>query len=808
MTALRLLVLCLVAAAGVAQAAGPLALSTETGTLKPLAWDTRNGPIPVYTDGGEAFTYDFDEVTPFITIERANELTAFAFNEWSKVPTSTFKAEIADTIAAKLGIADVTAANAGELVGVRNGTGFWVLYDTDGSLLEEFFGVPRSAVLGIGFPEFSDGNGHIVEATAVMNGWNVHDNDIEGRQVAGVFTHEFGHAINLSHSQVNGHLAYQSSTYAPQYPGPKDCVAPLHRYDHPDEPGVSRADPAIIETMFPFLRHADVGGIEQSTIDHPDDIASISNLYPTADYLATRGAISGVLRLKDGTTQYAGINVIARNVDNPLFDAMSDMTGSQTQGQLGPDGRFTLANLTPGAKYHVYIEQITSGGYPTTPQALVSQAEYWNTAESRDPVADAKCDATPITAEAGSTQQADITFNGYLDGVQFTPIVSAWLIELSRNGERASGNAEQTIPFFWDAKVGIELLPPGYVVSHSALDRTGQRMLVGYDPDGNGIHEPAIYGKDGTVLLGDLNGNTCGGASVTGSASASGWAMDDTGSKAVGLAYIDRDGDGSCQATNEIVPFVWDVARGMRELPGITTPEWMRAAGISGNGRVIVGTAGLKQALAWVDEGPAINLGALMGVRDLYTANHDGTRVPMYSANTRSMLLWNALRGTGPEAFTDIDGMRYCRDVRYLDFGEDACERYGAEYMYEQLGVAPMGITDITDAGDVIIGRAGGYFTGFAGGIWVEGLGWMALSEFLRKQGVVEAESIPIDSPSGISGSGDEIVGSIGGAQFTWLIQLGQVYVCKNGRSMQVPFPNVMRARLAAGARFGRCEFL
>jgi len=226
MTALRLLVLCLVAAAGVAQAAGPLALSTETGTLKPLAWDTRNGPIPVYTDGGEAFTHDFDEITPFITIERANELTAFAFNEWSKVPTSTFKAEIADTIAAKLGIADVTAANAGELVGVRNGTGFWVLYDTDGSLLEEFFGVPRSAVLGIGFPEFSDGNGHIVEATAVMNGWNVHDNDTEGRQVAGVFTHEFGHAINLSHSQVNGHLAYQSSTYAPQYPARKIAWRP------------------------------------------------------------------------------------------------------------------------------------------------------------------------------------------------------------------------------------------------------------------------------------------------------------------------------------------------------------------------------------------------------------------------------------------------------------------------------------------------------------------------------------------------------------------------------------------------------
>ncbi len=34
-------------------------------------------------------------------------------------------------------------------------------------------------------------------------------------------------------------------------------------------------------------------------------------------------------------------------------------------------------------------------------------------------------DATPILAEAGVTRQADLTFNGYMDGVQFTPIVAA-----------------------------------------------------------------------------------------------------------------------------------------------------------------------------------------------------------------------------------------------------------------------------------------------------------------------------------------------------------------------------------------------
>ena len=105
-------------AAGAANAGGPLYLSTDSGELRPLVWDTSNGPIPVYVDGGGAFTYDFDGTTPFLTIERANEITAFAFNEWSSVPTSTFKAEIAGTIADQAGIADVTGANATQLYNV------------------------------------------------------------------------------------------------------------------------------------------------------------------------------------------------------------------------------------------------------------------------------------------------------------------------------------------------------------------------------------------------------------------------------------------------------------------------------------------------------------------------------------------------------------------------------------------------------------------------------------------------------------------------------------------------------------------
>ena len=91
----------LVIACGTAEAAGPLFM-TDTNPPRPYVWDTSKGPIPVWTDGGGAFTYDFDGVTPFITIERANEITQFAFDQWNAVPTATLEARIAGTIEGRI----------------------------------------------------------------------------------------------------------------------------------------------------------------------------------------------------------------------------------------------------------------------------------------------------------------------------------------------------------------------------------------------------------------------------------------------------------------------------------------------------------------------------------------------------------------------------------------------------------------------------------------------------------------------------------------------------------------------------------
>jgi hypothetical protein len=788
-------------AAGAAQAAGPLFL-TEGTDPQPLRWDTSGGPIPVWTDGGDVFTYDFDGVTPFITVERADEITAFAFEQWSNVPSSTFSAEIAGTIESQTGIDDVTGANADQIYFVENGYGFWVLYDTDGSILSDYFGVP-SSVLGIAFPEFADENGNIIEATAVMNGFAVRANDPNGDQFAGVFTHEFGHAINLAHTQTNGQIAYFSSAFAPLYPGVKDCG-----------PFPTLSDPEDIETMYPFLDPGGIRGVAQSTVNHPDDVASISDLYPAPGYAASTGSISGVLRLKDGKTEFSGINVVARNVDDLYGDAVSGLTGDLTQGQIGPDGRYTINNLVPGEQYVVYIEQIRAGGYSTTPRRLVSTAEYWNDAESNDPATDGVCDATPILAEAGVTKQADITFNGYLKGIQYTPIVDAFLVDLAKNGRKSAGQAGSTA-FVWDQNKDFIVLPPSIktATGTSIFTRNGQKMLVQYDFSGNGIQQGAIFDfqgskKGGLVSLGDLNGDTCGGSSSTGVSSSAAWAIDDAGQTAVGLAYVDKDGDGNCQRSfvGEILPFIWDARNGIRELDtsGLGfTPQFVRAHAISGDGSVVLGAAGGSNAVAWLDEGPIIDLRAEFGGRDAYATSYDGSRVAI-GTSSDGVVLWNPKTG---ESET-IGGLRWCRDLDFVRFGTNFCELLGEEAVNEALGPIPVLPSDMTDDGSVLVGRAGSFFTGFVGGMWIEDIGWINLRDFFRKQGVAEAFDLPMDNPISISASGKEMVGGLAGAQTSWLVEMDQVYVCQDGQSVQTGFPNGLRAKMAEGALFGRCEFL
>ncbi|MEJ6007665.1 hypothetical protein WG899_19115 [Paucibacter sp. AS339] len=852
----------LLAGLSLAQAAGPLLTTDHPRNPQPLRWDTSKGPVQVYTDIG-VYTYK-DDGSVFLSNAQADKITAFALKQWSDVQTSTWKA-VTDPKQFKkfsevpsIGIDVVDGETAQRVYGQYNEGGMYVIYDQHGQVIEEIFGAPKDQVLGIAFAEIAedrDGDGFpetIVKATAVMNGYIVSheaadpDNgvpppDLDGKRIAGVFTHEFGHAINLSHSQVNGQLGYFSSPGYGQdlYPGVAGCVAPVHSWRNP-EPTANRLDPKYIETMFPFINpttldaHGHNPGLEQSTVDRPDDIAAISDLYPTPSYAKSRGAIAGVLYLKDGRTPYGGINIIARNVNDPLGDAISAMSGDKTQGKIGPDGRFRINNLTPGQKYVLYLEEIVAGGYPTTPTALVSEAEYWSVNEQSNAAKDKACTRSAITAEAGVTKTANFYFNGYKDGVQYTPVTYGFLGSMSKDGERAAGIIDNK-PFVWDAKKGVEMAPTGVLGTNASITRDGRSLIVqtdqngvvaGFDPFSGAALTSNSAGIWDTrtarvVDLRSLNGNTCFGGSQIGYSSSYGWALDGKGRTAVGTAFIDRDGDGACEGNwsesggflgNEIVPFIWTAAGGMRQLSldGVDTSKqpWYRAHAISANGRVVLGTSNLEQAWAWIDEGRPIDLFKAIGAVDGgYAMTPDASRVVLHS-RADGLVFWNANKGTHPGAFTKIRKLQWCKDLPFLDFGL-SCDSYegGAEAIERDFGPIPVVANDISDDGRVMIARAGTFWeSGMHGMLWLEDLGWIKLTDFFRTQGVAEAYRFGLDGPASLNGRGTELVGGIPGYPLTWYVDMKKAFVCRHGNSVETAFPHEFVDQVKKGARMGRCE--
>lgn len=368
-------------------AGGPLIIF-DPFTRTPYAYPV--GTVDVYTDLGN---------NGVLSNAVSNTNTAYGYAQWTGVATSYFSAAVVGDFAS-IGLPDIVGANAGLVVGTFNGGGIHVMYDNDGTITSNFFGAPPG-VLGIASPDFSvTGSPELLESWAMINGSAADPTDVTGSGYSGVFTHEFGHTINLAHTQTNGAVGFFGDANSPG-----GCPAPYPGGFPPF---------AGFETMYPYLDPTPGSvGPDQAEINVLDDIAAISNIYATGGWPGAYGTITGRVIAPDGT-EVTGVNVIARNVANQWIDATSELSGDYTQGDIGPDGLFTLNGLTPGADYIVYIDEIVAGGFSTPPVAIPGDGseEYWNASESADPSVDPPCDYTFIAAVAGTPITADILVNG------------------------------------------------------------------------------------------------------------------------------------------------------------------------------------------------------------------------------------------------------------------------------------------------------------------------------------------------------------------------------------------------------------
>jgi hypothetical protein len=287
-------------------------------------------------------------------------------------------------------------------------------------------------VLGISQPEWADEEtGTITESWVIVNSQLRWVGDDQLQNFRAVFTHEFGHAINLAHSQTNGAIQQYADSK-----GPLSCGTTL-----PYSTAITLNDR---ETMYPFLnvRPTTGNGLQMSTVNVSDDKTSVSNLYPAPGYPDTRGSITGRILKSDGTTGVTGVNVIARNLDNPYADAISAMSGDYVRVAENNDGSFTINGLTPGARYALYNDVIVQGGFPTKqPDYLPEGEEFFNGEnESGNGITDSPCQMTPIVATAGSVTQADITLNTVQGAPKFTPLVGGMVLNsISSDGNIIAG---------------------------------------------------------------------------------------------------------------------------------------------------------------------------------------------------------------------------------------------------------------------------------------------------------------------------------------------------------------------------------
>jgi hypothetical protein len=267
-----------------------------------------------------------------------------------------------------------------------------IVFDHSGEIFEELFG-PDSGILGFAGPEWVDPDAcTIVEGLAFLNGASF----ASQQEALDVMVHELGHFQGLGHTIVNGQILF----------GDHSGPSPFNTFPVGSLGG-------RIETMYPFY----FGPLSGFSTPDRDDVSALSTLYPSPTFFATSGTITGRIFAPDRYTLLSGFNVIARNVENPLGDAVSGLSGAYAT-DLSPGspstGAYVLNGLTPGARYAVFVDAVQYGSFSLPPGELPAPEEFYSGNRERkrsskdDP---ARYRAVKVRAGAIS-DDVDIIFNG------------------------------------------------------------------------------------------------------------------------------------------------------------------------------------------------------------------------------------------------------------------------------------------------------------------------------------------------------------------------------------------------------------
>jgi hypothetical protein len=346
-----------------AGAGGPLAVFAKRpvvfrNSAFPLTWQLDPGVLGNYSNA------------------QAAQIVNDSFAAWENIPTAMPSFDRGTDLPQ-----DVTVTNYTNYWGKFQDGIMPVLLDSDGQIVDAIRGSnAKNQVLGLAVSAyFTSGPdaGFYAEGEVLINGFLSNKTSLQ--EYIGVVKHEIGHLIGLDHAQIGKSEGTDGDAS-------NDAAVPL---------------------MFP---------ISTSNAEFTsDDIVAVSNLYPTSGFLSGRGALSGMIRRRDGT-QVRGANVIAINAADPSqrYSTVSDYFGNAP-------GVYEFRGL-PAGSYLVLTEPIVerfTGGSSVGPYAKTSGDlsfvnpvffEYYNGAgESHDHLADRPDDRAPVDVAAGRTT-ANINF--------------------------------------------------------------------------------------------------------------------------------------------------------------------------------------------------------------------------------------------------------------------------------------------------------------------------------------------------------------------------------------------------------------
>ncbi|WP_150863419.1 hypothetical protein [Marinihelvus fidelis] len=359
---------------------------------QPYLWPDGGANIPFNPDQGDLSSGAINNVDGVALVQEA-------FDNWTasgpySVPTSATYSN-----AGPLPV-DVDFSNYADYLESPAEDGFSaIVFDATGEIFDFLYGA-GSGILGFASPEWGDpATCEITEGYSFLNGPAFSDL----QYAEDVMTHEFGHYSNIGHVELNGQVVNWAEGNDDGGPTPDNSTFPLP----PTLEG-------FIETMYPIYFGTTAG----TESPHADDVASLAALYPGATYADDTGSISGTIYAADGETRLSGVNVIARNLANPWEDAVSTFSGTFTDNTDQSDpfvGTFTLGNLTPGAEYAVFVDEVTAqAGRFSNPilTTLPGPEEFWNEDEASTNPPDDVTVYTPIMATAGVAETGiDVIFN-------------------------------------------------------------------------------------------------------------------------------------------------------------------------------------------------------------------------------------------------------------------------------------------------------------------------------------------------------------------------------------------------------------